>query len=85
MASSGAIGSIDTDNFHATILLRTNTIIARIHVSGLPSADAAKAAAMKAASKFQIRILITTARAPCISDLGSAQGRASCSDSQTLY
>ncbi len=52
MASSGAIGSIDTDNFHATILLRTNTIIARINVSGLPSADAAKAAAMKAASKF---------------------------------
>jgi hypothetical protein len=48
----GAIGSIDTDNFHATILLRTNTIIARINVSGLPSADAAKAAAMKAASKF---------------------------------
>jgi hypothetical protein len=53
VASSGATGSIEADNFHATILLKTNAIIVRINVSGLPSADAAKAAALKAASKFQ--------------------------------
>lgn len=53
VASSGATGSIEPDNSHATILMKTNTIIVRINVSGLPSADAAKAAALKAASRFQ--------------------------------